>query len=133
MTSAVRNALTLAGCLALLGVGCAVALSALESYSAPPTRTARVAVRVEAWTSSAVMRVRTLSTVRVGGLSGTDVPSGTPLDVVSATLAGADAVPPHPQVGSVLGCDVRIRRNPQGETVVDLANCVPSTTTNPRS
>jgi hypothetical protein len=133
MSTAVRNALTLAGCVALLGVGGAVALSALESYSAPPTRTGRVAVRVERWTSSAVIRVRTLAAARVGGPSGTDVPAGTPLDVVAATIADADGVPRNPAVGTVLDCDVRVRRNAQADTVVDLANCVPTTTSNTRS
>jgi hypothetical protein len=128
-----RNALTLAGCLTLLVVGCGVALNALESSSVPPTRTGRVAVRVERWTSGAVMQVRTLDAVRVGAAAGTDVPAGTALDLVGATLTDADAGPVDPAVGAILDCDVRVRRNPQGDTVVDLANCAPSTSTNPRS
>jgi hypothetical protein len=134
VTSAIRNTLALAGCLAVLGVASGVALTALRSYDGPATRTGRVGVQVERWVGQAMMQVRTLDTLRVGRSSAVDVvPAGTLLDVVAATLEAGGSVQASPPVGSRLDCDLRVGRNKQGETVVDVAGCVMSATRNAQS
>jgi hypothetical protein len=134
VTSAIRNALTLAGCLAVLGVASGVALTALRSYDGPATRTGRVGVRVERWNGHALMQVRTLDSLRVGQRSGTDVvPAGTLLDVVAAALGEGGSMQATPPVGTRLDCDLRVGRSKQGETVVDVTNCVVNAAPNAQS
>jgi hypothetical protein len=129
MSTGVRNALLLAGCLVALAAAGGLAMLALRSASTSPTQLANTTVVVDTNEEGGTAKLTVLASVRVSSGGGDrTVSAGTQFATTNAMLAASLAKPGAAPVGSTLSCDIRVGSS-QGQPVIDLVRCAPAKTT----